>query len=42
MSQSEWDILGNASTNLKWDSSSSTFKKNLEEIIKSLNDSIIE
>jgi hypothetical protein len=42
MSDSEWDILWNASTNLKWNSSSKTFKNNLEEIIKSLNDAVVQ
>jgi len=42
MSDSEWDILWNASTNLKWNSSSKTFKNNLENIIKSLNDAVVQ
>lgn len=36
MSQGEWDILWNASTNLKWNSSWKTFETNLNNLINEL------
>ena len=40
MSQGEWDILGAASTNLKWNSSSWLFEKNLNNLISELTNAV--
>lgn len=40
MSDSEWKILWDASTNLKWSSSAAAFKENLENLISALESAV--